>query len=41
MALAIASRADALITGDNDLHAVANPGVEVITPRGLLDRIPS
>jgi uncharacterized protein len=41
LALAIASRADALVTGDNDLHAVPNPGVEVITPRELLYRIPS
>ena len=37
LALAIASKADALVTGDDDLHAVPNPGVEIITPRELLD----
>jgi uncharacterized protein len=39
LALAIASHADALVTGDEDLHAIPNPGVEVITPRELLDRL--
>ena len=37
LALAIASKADALVTGDDDLPAVPNPGVEIITPRELLD----
>ena len=41
LALALATKADAVVTGDVDLHAVPNPGVEVITPRELLDRIPS
>jgi putative PIN family toxin of toxin-antitoxin system len=39
LALAIGSHADALVTGDDDLHAIPNPGVEVITPRELLDRL--
>jgi uncharacterized protein len=38
-ALALASHADALVTGDDDLHAVPNPGVEILTPRELLDRL--
>jgi putative PIN family toxin of toxin-antitoxin system len=41
LALAVAAKADALVTGDDDLHAVPNPGVEVITPSELLDRLPS
>lgn len=41
LALALAAKADALVTGDDDLHAVPKPGIEVITPRELLDRLPS
>jgi putative PIN family toxin of toxin-antitoxin system len=37
LALAIASHADALVTGDDDLHAIPNAAVEIITPRELLD----
>jgi hypothetical protein len=29
--------ADALVAGDDDLHAIPNPAVEIITPRELLD----
>ncbi|MCL2463806.1 MAG: putative toxin-antitoxin system toxin component, PIN family [Micrococcales bacterium] len=39
LALALAARADALVTGDRDLHAIDNPGVWVLTPRELLDRL--
>lgn len=38
VALAVKSQADTLVSGDLDLHALQNPGIEVITPRQLLDR---
>ncbi|MBE7188191.1 putative toxin-antitoxin system toxin component, PIN family [Jatrophihabitans endophyticus] len=38
LALAVLSRVDALVSGDQDLHALDNPGVDVITPRVMLDR---
>lgn len=41
LALAIASKADALVSGDQDLHALDRAGVEIITPRELLDRLGS
>jgi putative PIN family toxin of toxin-antitoxin system len=39
LALAVASKADALVSGDQDLHAVEGAAVEIITPRELLDRL--
>ncbi len=41
IALAIAAQADALVTGDDDLLAIApdQAGIEVLTPRELADRL--
>jgi putative PIN family toxin of toxin-antitoxin system len=39
VALAIAAKADALVSGDQDLHALDDPGVEILTPRELLNRL--
>ena len=38
LALAIRSDADALVTGDQDLHDIQHAGVDIITPRELLER---
>lgn len=39
VALALRAAADVIATGDDDLHAAANLGVEVLTPRDLLTRL--
>jgi putative PIN family toxin of toxin-antitoxin system len=39
VALALAGRADALVSGDQDLHALDEPGVEILMPRELLNRL--
>lgn len=39
LALAVAASADAVVTGDQDLHALDDPGVVILTPRELLDRL--
>lgn len=39
LALAVASQAEALVSGDQDLHALDYPGVDVITPRAMFDRL--
>ena len=39
LALAIGSRAAALVSGDQDLLGLENAGLEIITPRELLDRL--
>lgn len=39
VALALAAKADALVSGDQDLHALDDPGVEILTPRELLNRL--
>ncbi len=39
VALALAAHAEAIATGDDDLHAAHDLGVEVLTPRELLARI--
>ena len=36
VALALGTAADALASGDDDLHAAKNLGIEVLTPRELL-----
>lgn len=41
VALALAARAEALTTGDDDLHAAKDLGVEVLKPRELLTRLGS
>jgi len=38
IALALDSRADALVSGDSDLHGLDVLGLRVFTPRELLDR---
>ena len=39
VALAVASLAEVVVSGDQDLLALQNPGIEIITPRELLDRV--
>ncbi|MDR1998405.1 MAG: putative toxin-antitoxin system toxin component, PIN family [Frankiaceae bacterium] len=39
VALASTANADALTTGDEDLHAVGDPEVVIISPRDLLSRL--
>ena len=39
VALAIATDVEAITSGDGDLHAAKNLGVEVLTPRELLTRL--
>jgi putative PIN family toxin of toxin-antitoxin system len=39
VALALAARVEAITTGDDDLHAATNLGVEVLAPRELLTRV--
>lgn len=39
VALALAARVEAITTGDDDLHAATDLGVEVLTPRELLTRL--
>jgi putative PIN family toxin of toxin-antitoxin system len=39
VALARAARVDAITSGDDDLHAATDLGVEVLTPRELLSRL--
>lgn len=39
IALAQASQADALVSGDSDLHNLTIPGLRVLTPRQLLDLV--
>ncbi|MGH2758693.1 MAG: putative toxin-antitoxin system toxin component, PIN family [Actinomycetota bacterium] len=39
VALAVAGRVDALVTGDRDLTDLSNPPVVVLTPRQLLDQL--
>jgi len=39
VALAIATRADAIVTGDRDLLELQNPSVAVLTPRALIERL--
>lgn len=36
VAIALAARADAITSGDDELHAAKDLGVEVLTPRELL-----
>jgi putative PIN family toxin of toxin-antitoxin system len=37
VASAVAARADVLVTGDRDLHALQEPPSRIVTPRGLWD----
>jgi putative PIN family toxin of toxin-antitoxin system len=39
VALALAAGAEAIASGDEDLHAASDLGVEVLTPRELLTRL--
>lgn len=39
VALALATHAEALTSGDDDLHAAKHIGIEVLTPRELLKRM--
>ena len=39
VALALATGAEAITSGDDDLHATRDIGVEVLTPRELLTRL--
>jgi uncharacterized protein len=41
VALATARHADAIVTGDPDLHAIDTEqlGIEILTPRQLVDRL--
>jgi len=39
VALALGADADAITSGDDDLHAATDLGVEVLTPRELLTRL--
>lgn len=39
VALALAARAEAITTGDDDLHAAKDLGVNILTPRQLLTRL--
>lgn len=39
VALALSARADAIASGDDDLHTAERLGVEVLTPRELLRRL--
>ena len=39
VALALGASAEAITSGDDDLHAAANLGVAVLTPRELLTRL--
>ena len=39
VALALAAKAEALVSGDHDLQAMDDPGVEILTPRELLHRL--
>jgi putative PIN family toxin of toxin-antitoxin system len=38
VALAVATRADAIVTGDRDLLELPEPPIAVLTPRGLVER---
>jgi uncharacterized protein len=42
VALATARHADAIVTGDPDLHAIDTEqlGIEILTPRQIVDRLP-
>lgn len=39
VALAIHARTEAIVTGDRDLLELANPPVEILSPRMLVDRL--
>ncbi|MCA1680397.1 MAG: hypothetical protein LC777_16315 [Actinobacteria bacterium] len=39
VALAVATRADAIVTGDRDLLELPEPQVAVLTPRALIERL--
>lgn len=39
VALAVATRADAIVTGDHDLLELPEPPVTVLTPRALIERL--
>lgn len=39
VALALVAHAEALTSGDDDLHAAKDIGIEVLTPRELLERM--
>jgi putative PIN family toxin of toxin-antitoxin system len=39
-ALAVAARADFIVSGDKDLTSVPSPPCAVLTPRAFLDRLP-
>lgn len=39
IALSRAANADVLVTGDEDLTSVSVTGLEILTPRQLLDRL--
>ncbi len=39
VALAVATRADAIVTGDRDLLELPEPPVVVLTPRALIERL--
>jgi predicted nucleic acid-binding protein len=41
VALAYSANADAVVTGDRDLLSLAEPGLSVITPRELVERLES
>jgi predicted nucleic acid-binding protein len=39
VALAVATHADAIVTGDHDLLELVEPPVSVLTPRALTERL--